>query len=153
MRLIALFVLLPMVELALLLQIGKLIGLVPTIALIVATGVLGASLARHQGLATLDRMRSALAEGRLPHREIVEGVLILVAGAVLLTPGVLTDIAGFSLLVPEVRRLTAQYLLRRFENKLVDGATAFSFANSPQSRSEDQPGVVDVEYRVADTDD
>lgn len=148
MWLIALFVILPMVELALLLEIGKLVGVFPTVALIVVTGVLGASLARLQGLATLARMRAALAEARLPHREIVEGVLILLASAVLLTPGVLTDAAGFSLLVPPIRRKLADLLIERFQGKL-QIATASPFEPARPRDTGPEAGVVDVEYRVA----
>jgi len=106
-RLALLFVVVPLVELALLIQVGRWMGLLPTVALVVVTGILGAALARLQGLATLVRFRTALEEGRLPHRELVEGVFILVAGAVLLTPGLLTDTAGFLLLVPPVRHALA----------------------------------------------
>ena len=88
-RLILLFTAVPFVELALLIWLGRRIGPLPTFALVIVTGVLGASLARYQGLATWARFRRALDEGRLPGTELVEGLMILVAGAVLLTPGVL----------------------------------------------------------------
>lgn len=107
-RLILLFTLLPIAELALLLWLGARIGLLPTLALMIVTGVVGATLARLQGLATLARFQKAVAAGRLPGTELVEGLLLLVAGAVLLTPGVLTDAAGFLLLVPPVRRGVAR---------------------------------------------
>lgn len=103
-RLAFLFVAIPLIELVLLVWIGRRMGLVPTVLLVVATGVLGATLARRQGLTALRDFRTALDSGQLPHRELVGGVLILVAGAVLLTPGLLTDVAGFLLLVPAVRR-------------------------------------------------
>lgn len=106
-RLALLFVLVPLVELALLIQVGRWVGIVPTVALVVLTGILGAALARYQGLVTLGRFRKALEEGRPPHRELVEGILILMAGAVLLTPGLLTDVTGFLLLVPPVRGFVA----------------------------------------------
>jgi UPF0716 protein FxsA len=103
-RLAFLFVTVPLIELALLVWLGRRMGLLPTVLLVVATGILGATLARRQGLAALRDFRTAVDRGQLPHRELVGGVLILLAGAVLLTPGLLTDVAGFLLLVPAVRR-------------------------------------------------
>lgn len=102
-RLALLFVAVPLAELAILVWLGRRVGLVPTVTLVVVTGILGAWLARRQGVATWSRFRAALDAGQLPHRELVEGVLVLVAGAVLLTPGLLTDVVGFLLLVPAVR--------------------------------------------------
>ena len=97
-------------------------------------------------------MRAALAEARLPHREIVEGVLILIASAVLLTPGVLTDLAGFSLLVPPIRGTVADLLIKRFQGQLqIAGAVPFG-GLEPGRPGPAEPGVVDVEYRVADDD-
>jgi UPF0716 protein FxsA len=87
----------------------------------------GAALARHQGLGTLARLQRDLAEGRLPGEPLVEGVLILVAGAVLLTPGVLTDAVGFLLLVPPFRRLIIRLATRRFERAVREGTVRMSF--------------------------
>lgn len=116
-RLALLFVLVPLIELALLIQMGRWVGVLPTVALVIFTGVLGAALARLQGLATLARFQRALAEGRVPHREMVEGILVLVAGAVLLTPGLLTDITGFLLLAPPVRKAAAARVLRWLQGR------------------------------------
>lgn len=113
-----LFVVVPLLELGLLVAIGGRVGLVPTVALVVVTGILGATLARRQGLATLDRLRETIGEGRVPHQELVDGALILVAAAFLLTPGLITDSVGFALLVPPVRaalrRRVAAWVGRRF---------------------------------------
>jgi len=100
------------------------------------TGVVGAALARHQGLATLARLQTDLAQGRLPAEPIVEGALILVAAAVLLTPGVLTDAAGFLLLVPPFRRLMIRIATRRFERAVREGSVHVGFggAASPFER-------------------
>lgn len=106
-RLAVLFVTIPLLELALLVLLGEHIGLLPTVALVVLTGILGAALARQQGMATWARFQEATNAGRMPHRELVEGLLVLVAGAVLLTPGLLTDVTGFLLLVPPVRAAVA----------------------------------------------
>jgi UPF0716 protein FxsA len=105
MRLILLFTVVPLVELLLLVQIGKVVGLLPTVALVVFTGALGAWLARLEGLRTLAAVQRDMAEGRMPTDRLIDGLLILLAAAVLLTPGLLTDTCGFLLLVPATRRL------------------------------------------------
>ncbi|MEM6910931.1 MAG: FxsA family protein [Verrucomicrobiota bacterium] len=102
-RLFLLFLLVPLAELYLFLQVGKVIGLGTTLLLIVGTAFLGAALTRQQGLQALRRFQDASRTGQLPHREIVDGFLILLAGAVLLTPGFLTDAVGFLLLTPAFR--------------------------------------------------
>jgi UPF0716 protein FxsA len=102
-RLVALFVIVPLVELALLIRIGQSVGLLPTVALVVVTGIVGAALARREGLRTFLAMQADLRGGRFPVGRLLDGVLILVAGGLLLTPGILTDILGFALLVPGSR--------------------------------------------------
>ena len=114
-RLLLLFIAVPAVELMLLIEIGQRIGTLATIGLIMGTGIVGASLARQQGMSAFARLRTDLADGRSPAEPIVDGVLILVAGAVLITPGVLTDLFGFLLLVPACRRLLKRSLKRRFD--------------------------------------
>ena len=116
-----LFVVVPLIELALLIQIGQLVGTLPTVALVVFTGMLGAYLARRQGLGVLAKVRSESAEGRLPAGQLVDGMLILIAGAVLMTPGVLTDLLGFFFLVPAGRALVKAYLARRFQRAVDRG--------------------------------
>ena len=110
------FILIPAVELALLLEIGKRIGTLATLVLIVATGVLGAALARRQGLGVLRAARAEAAAGRLPAAALVDGVIILLAGAVLITPGVLTDVFGFLCLIPIsrgwIKTLIGRWLMR-----------------------------------------
>ena len=99
-RLLILFIVVPVVELALLIEIGQRVGTLATIGLIIGTGFVGASLARQQGISTLARLRKDLDASRLPAEAIIDGVMILVAAAVLITPGVLTDLFGFLCLVP-----------------------------------------------------
>ena len=131
--LLILFIGVPLVELALLIQLGKVVGLLPTLALIVLTGALGAALARRQGLAVIAQVRSETAEGRIPAGPIVDGVIILLAAAVLMTPGVLTDAAGFLCLVPAFRNWLKVRLRRRFERavKRGDGAVTVDFGGGP----------------------
>jgi UPF0716 protein FxsA len=109
--LMALFLLVPLVEIYLLIKIGGEIGAWPTVALVVATAVIGAALLRWQGIATLLRVRQSLDRGELPALAMLEGVLLLIAGALLLTPGFFTDTVGFLLLVPPLRRKLLSALL------------------------------------------
>ena len=147
-RLLLLFTTVPLAELALLLWIGGRIGLLPTVALILVTGALGAALARHQGLATWGRFQEALAAGRLPGRELLEGLLILVAGALLLTPGVLTDAAGFLLLVPPARRwLVGRTELRLRGRFVLAGAAGGAKAGGAADLRTD---VIDADFEVLD---
>ena len=107
------FFLTPIVEMYLLIEVGGYIGAVPTICLVMITAVIGVALLRIQGLATLTRGVSRLNRGELPAREMVEGLLLAVAGALLLTPGFITDAVGFVLLAPPSRQLIAQRVLSR----------------------------------------
>lgn len=143
-RLILLFTAVPFLELVLLVWIGGEIGLLPTVALVLLTGVVGAALARHQGLAAWRRFERALAAGRLPGRELLEGLFILLAAAFLLTPGVLTDAVGFALLVPASRRWLVARVRVRLEARLRVGPEAT--AHAPE------PGVIDADFEVVERD-
>jgi UPF0716 protein FxsA len=116
--LVALFIVIPIVELYVIIQIGSLIGVWPTIALLFAAAILGSLLLRHQGRGAWRRFNAALAEGRFPGREVADGLLIAIGGTLLLTPGFVTDIFGLILLIPPtraiVRRLMRGYVGRRF---------------------------------------
>lgn len=117
--LVLLFLVVPLAEIALLIEVGGIIGTLPTIAACVGTAVLGGVLVRGQGRAVLASLRRALDEGRLPAREVFDGVCILVAGALLMTPGFLTDAVGFALLVPPLRAALYRQLVRRLERRIV----------------------------------
>ena len=121
MRLTLLFVLMPLVELAILVYLGTIIGAFYTILIVVLTGILGAILTRSQGLATLSRIRSSLQRGILPANELFDGALILVGGLFLLTPGIITDIFGLAVLVPQTRhiigRLFRSLIYRRIQRR------------------------------------
>jgi UPF0716 protein FxsA len=116
--LVALFIVVPIVELYVIIQIGSLIGVWPTIALLLADALLGSLLLRHQGRGAWRRFNAALAERRFPGREVADGLLIAVGGTLLLTPGFVTDIVGAIFLIPPtraiVRRLFRGYMGRRF---------------------------------------
>lgn len=117
-RLFLLFTVVPLVELFLLIEIGRYVGLLPTIALVLFTGALGAWLARGQGVAVLGRVRGEFGAGRLPTDALLDGLLVLIAGAVLLTPGLLTDLAGFALLWPAGRRVVRERIATWFRRKM-----------------------------------
>ncbi|WP_168205467.1 FxsA family protein [Bythopirellula goksoeyrii] len=104
-QLLLLFTLLPLTELWLLVQLSGVFGFWTTIAVVLATGIAGAALARWQGFQALNRMQSEMQQGMLPAKALGDGALILVAGLLLITPGVLTDIFGLSLLIPPLRSL------------------------------------------------
>jgi UPF0716 protein FxsA len=120
-RLVILFVGLPLLELVILIQLGRWMGLWPTIGLVVITGIVGASLAKAQGLGAWLRIRGELQDGRVPVNDLMDGLLILIGGVVLLTPGLLTDLFGLSLLLPDVRRRARRFLRRRFERAVQYG--------------------------------
>ena len=119
--LLALFIVVPLAELYVILQVGEAIGAVPTILLLAADSILGWILMRSQGRAVWRRFQAAMAEGRMPHREVLDGVLVIFGGAFLITPGFITDILGFLLLIPPTRSLFRRGLERRLELRVVPG--------------------------------
>lgn len=111
--LLLLFLLVPILEIYLLIEVGSLIGAFSTILLVVFTAVLGAALLRWQGFTTFQRVREAMARGEVPAIEMMEGVVLLICGALLLTPGFFTDAIGFLCLVPSVRRYFIMEVIKR----------------------------------------
>jgi UPF0716 protein FxsA len=122
--LILLFILVPIAELYVIIQVGGAIGAGPTIAILILDGFLGAFLLRHQGRAAWVRFNRALAENRIPHKEVLDGVLIIFGGALLLTPGFLTDIVGLILLIPPTRALVRALMARIVRGRLSMGPRA-----------------------------
>jgi len=116
-RLIIIFITVPLLDLLLLLRVGQAINFWPTVSIVILTGILGAALAKRQGLKTLAAINTELAAGRMPAAELADGVLILLAGAVLITPGFLTDLFGFALLFPPMRRFIQRRLTRYFQSR------------------------------------
>jgi UPF0716 protein FxsA len=121
-RLFLLFTLVPLVEIYLLVKIGGLVGVWPTIGLVCLTGFLGASLARREGRRALARYQEALARGQLPEEGIVSGLLILVGGVLLIAPGVLTDLSGLALMIPPIRRAVARRINAGLEKRISTGS-------------------------------
>lgn len=130
----------PFAEIYLLLQIGGIVGVFPTILLVVFTAVLGTWLLRQQGFATFQRFQASLAQGVIPAYEMIEGPIILVGGVLLLTPGFITDMIGFACLVPQWRRKIAQYVI---ENQLVQAGAPFQKAAADKN-------VLEGEFRKED---
>src|SRR4029453_11433979 len=124
--LVALFIVVPLAELYVILKVGDAIGAVPTIALLAADSVLGSMLLRAQGRSVWRRFNETMASGRVPHRELIDGVLVIFGGAFLITPGFLTDIVGLVLLIPPSRALVRRLVARRLGRRIVgarDGRT------------------------------
>jgi UPF0716 protein FxsA len=112
----------PFAEIYLLLQVGSIIGALPTIFLVVFTAALGAWLLRQQGFATFQRFQENLAQGMIPAYEMIEGPIILLGGLLLLTPGFITDILGFACLIPSLRKKIARYVI---EHHLIQAGGSF----------------------------
>ncbi len=120
-RLLLLFTLVPLIELALLIEIGQEIGLWNTIAIVVLTGFVGAALARSEGFGIISRIQNELASGQLPGDSLIDGALVLAGALLLLTPGLITDAFGFALLLPFSRAFVKIYLKKYFRQKINSG--------------------------------
>lgn len=154
-KLLLLFILVPAAELAILIELGSRIGTVPTLGLIAVTGVLGAALARWQGLGVLRSAQEQMRRGELPAGSIADGMMILTAAALLLTPGVLTDAFGFLLLLPQFRTGIKALAIRRLrraveENRVQVQVSGFDFpgVEGPPYRRDAE--AFDVEFRRGD---
>ena len=114
-----LFITIPLVEIAILIKIGSIIGAGYTIALVIGTAFLGVSLLRIQGISTLAKVQANISKGQLPATELIEGLILLISGALLLTPGFFTDTIGFLMLVPTLRqRLAETFFVNFMKNRI-----------------------------------
>ena len=138
----------PIIEIAVFIQVGGLIGLWPTLAAIVLTALIGTALLRQQGLATLARAQQEMAAQRVPVRELFHGICLLLAGALLLTPGFVTDAAGFALLIPPVREAIGHRLWT-----YASARGGFAFHGSGTSGADSNSTVVDADYHEVDPED
>ena len=147
-RLILVFVAIPALELALLIEIGSRIGTLPTLALIAITGVVGATLARMEGLTVLRRIQSDVGRGELPASALVDGLIILLAGALLITPGILTDGFGFLCLIPSFRalmkRLALHWIRAQIQRQRIQVRMG-GFGSAESDRPRDSGPVYDIE--------
>jgi UPF0716 protein FxsA len=120
--LLLLFILLPVAELMLLIRLGGWLGVVPTVGLVLLTGVVGAALARSQGMRVIGGLRAEMGAGRLPVTHMLDGALVLVAGLMLITPGVITDVVGLLLLFPPTRALARRLFAARLRRMVQTGS-------------------------------
>ena len=146
--LVALFIAVPIAELAVIIQVGQAIGVWWTIAILVADSVLGSVLMRSQGRAAWRRFNAALREGRAPAREVADGVLIIFGGALLLTPGFLTDIFGLLFLLPPTRAVIRRLFLRQAMRRITVTMAGARMPRDGTRREDDVEGTaVDVDAR------
>jgi UPF0716 protein FxsA len=156
--LLLLFIGVPILELYLLFQVGAVIGVLPTVGIVVLTGIIGSWLARREGRKTLTQIQQRLQSGAIPSDELIDGLMILVAGALLITPGVLTDAVGFLGLIPFTRSLLRNRIKDWFRTLTEQGSVEFhyfgSFGDGPENprnnrqRKRSEDGVdydIDVE--------
>src|SRR5215207_3357294 len=139
--LVLLFIAVPIAELAVIIQVGQAIGIWWTIGLLIADSILGAWLMRHQGRTAWRRFNEAVGAGRVPAREVLDGALVIFGGALLLTPGFLTDALGLILLLPPTRAVVRGVLVRRLTHRMI------ASANRPPA-----PSAYDVDGTAVDVD-
>ena len=157
--LLVLFIIVPIVEIYFLIKVGSIIGVIPTILIVIGTAILGTAMLRQQGLATLQRYQQSVASGRLPAQELIEGLALVFGGALLLTPGFVTDAIGFLCLIPATRQAIIRGLLKRV---VVGGFSVMSEGGgdwgrgpeAPRDHDSQSPGgrTIEGEYKVRDRD-
>jgi UPF0716 protein FxsA len=143
--LLVFFILVPLAELYVILKVGDAIGWLPTLVILAADSILGAWLMRSQGRTVWRRFQETMQAGRLPHREVLDGVLVIFGGAFLITPGFLTDIIGILLLLPPTRSLFRRLLIRR-------GGRIFGLSTQASRRPPDRSDDWDVDGTAVETD-
>jgi len=165
--LLLLFILVPIIEIGLFIQVGGFLGLWPTIALVLITAFAGASLVRSQGIATLMSVQGKLQQGELPAQQILEGVMLAVAGVLLLTPGFMTDTLGMLVLLPAPRAKIAKELMKRVKVNTMSSGSGFNarggnaqggfgqspFGQDPFQSSNDDKNTFEGEYEEKKDDD
>ncbi|HSW61278.1 MAG TPA: FxsA family protein [bacterium] len=147
-KLFLLLTIVPAMELWLLIKVGGEIGFFPTLMIVVLTGITGAWLAKMEGISVLVKIQHSISQGVIPKAELVNGLLIFVGGAMLLTPGFITDIAGLLMIFPLTRSLFATILISYFERKIKEGTVHFSYHSGPtesKTRINDD-SVIDADF-------
>ena len=140
----------PIVEMYLLIEVAERIDALPTILLVMLTAVVGVSLIRQQGLSTLTKGIGRLNQAEIPAAEIIEGILLAMAGAFLITPGFLTDFIGFTITIPVTRRIIAFMLLKRLSARAEFRTNNFDFGRGPYKKPETPGPVIEGEYESKD---
>ncbi|MFC1673021.1 FxsA family protein [Pseudomonadota bacterium] len=147
---LAAFIGVPLIEIALFIEVGGALGLWPTILVVVLTAMAGTALLRHQGLRALDRLQDSLGRGEPPMGPVFDGFCLLGAGALLLTPGFFTDAVGFLLFVPQIRAALGRFFARHLETKVQAGQvhTSFHWQAGPGPERPSRPGgdIIDGEF-------
>jgi UPF0716 protein FxsA len=151
--LVLLFIVLPIAEIYVIIKVGEAIGVIPTLVLLIADAVLGSMLWRHQGRAAWIRFNRALAENRLPHKEVFDGVLIIFGGALLVTPGFLTDILGLILLIPPTRAIVRAFASRSVRRRMARGDVTFWSIGRASRPPRGRPSTGAPPPRAAEPDD
>ncbi|GEM76625.1 FxsA family protein [Vibrio sagamiensis] len=150
------FILVPVIEIGLFIKVGGFLGFWPTIGLVLVTAFVGASLVRSQGIQTLISVQARIQQGELPAQQIFEGVLLAVAGVLLLTPGFLTDAIGMTILLPAPRAMVAKYLMTKVVLKPMGGGGFHSgYSNHGPSDGQSKQGNTfegEYEYKKDDND-
>ena len=141
----ALFIGVPLIEIYLFITLGGLIGALPTVALVIVTALIGVSLLRAQGLNTMARFQQEVATGQLPASTMLEGVALILGGALLLTPGFLTDTIGFLCLIPFTRQSIIAWFIKNMK------VTSSGFYGTGPSKPHD-PNIIEGEFRKSDED-
>ena len=147
-----LFLVIPIIEIYFLIKVGEVIGAWPTIFLVVATAVIGAALLRQQGLSTLARLQSNMSQGKIPAQEMVEGVLLAVGGALLMTPGFVTDAIGFLCLLPFSRKFIAGKIMERSAISINARMGGFAQGASHHSPFESEADIFEGEFTEVQDD-
>ena len=145
-KLFLLFTATPLIELALLIKLGEIFGFLHTFTMVIITGAIGAWLARSQGIKVVNEFRQSVQNGEMPADPLIEGLMIVVGGAFLVTPGVITDIAGFTLVIPFTRKIMRRFVKRYLGDNLhvskgFDGTQGFYYTN----------GNSEFDHRVKET--
>lgn len=153
-KLFILFAIMPIVEISLLLHVGDIIGGWNTLAIVIITAFIGATLVRQQGTQTFVQAQHKMHQGQLPGQELAEGLLLLIAGVLLVTPGFITDIIGLLFTLPVTRPIIASYLVKNFFNKMtVNANQSFTYtyhSEHHRSNSQSQEDIIEGEFRRTD---
>ena len=143
-RLFLLFTIIPIAELYLLVIVGEKIGMLNTIIIVILTGMIGASFAKAQGGMVLGKIKTDLNQGKMPGKELLEGGLILAGGIMLITPGIMTDFLGFSLIFPFTRIFYSKLLFKFFKNKFTINNSPNYPQNDSNNSDSDDDNIIDV---------
>ncbi|HBY40083.1 MAG TPA: hypothetical protein DEH24_11725 [Alteromonas sp.] len=144
--LLLLFILMPIAEIALLLQVGDMIGGWNTVGLIIVTAFVGAYLVRQEGLSTLQKAQQKMANNEVPGKEMMEGLMLVIAGVLLVTPGFITDVIGFLFVLPFSRQLMAGQLAKHMTVRAVQGGNQSFYYSNTQQRPGNEGDPIEGEY-------